>query len=257
MTMQSALYVGSVMHRRFRPRRHDLRHRVFWMLLDLDEIDAIDRALWLFSHRRFNAVSFRDADHGDGGGEPLRVQVERHLAAAGICPDGGAIRLLCMPRILGYGFNPLSIFYCYDRSGDLIALLYEVHNTFHERHTYLIKVDSLPDVRQRCDKCFYVSPFMDMEMTYEFRVAPPADRVNLTIRGLDAEGLLMVASLAGRRMALSDGALLRLSVSHPFLTLKAIGAIHWHALRLWLKGIALRKRPPKPDWPVSIVQVKG
>jgi len=149
--MNSTLYVGSVMHRRLRPRRHRLRYRVFWMLLDLDEIERLPRVLRLFSHNRFNAVSFHDADHGDGSATPLRAQVERHLAAAGIALGGGAIRLLCMPRILGYGFNPLSVYFCYQRSGLLAAILYEVHNTFGERHSYLIPTGGPVSAGHRAD----------------------------------------------------------------------------------------------------------
>ncbi len=176
MTANSALFIGAVIHRRLRPRQHYLRHSAFWMLLDLEELDALHRRLRLFSRDRFNAVSFHDTDHGEQTREPLRSQVERHLLAAGISLDGGAIRLLCMPRIFGYGFNPLSIYFCHRRDGALVALLYEVRNTFGERHRYLIPVGASDDavIRQSCDKCFYVSPFLDMSLRYDFRVVPPA-----------------------------------------------------------------------------------
>jgi DUF1365 family protein len=124
MTFASALYVGSVTHRRLRPRRHRLRHAVFWMLLDLDELDVLDRELRLFSRNSFNAVSFFDRDHGEQTDEPLRSQVERHLKAAGIeLSDDGAIRLFCMPRIFGYAFNPISIYFCHRGDGSIAALL--------------------------------------------------------------------------------------------------------------------------------------
>src|SRR5580658_140903 len=176
MNLRSTLYAGIVTHRRLRPRPHRLRYRVFWMLLDLDEIGRLPRRLRLFSHNRFNALSFFDTDHGDGSGRPLRDQVEGHLRAAGLATDGGAIRLFCMPRIFGYGFNPLSVYFCHRRDGALVALLYEVRNTFGERHSYLIPVGASDDavIRQSCDKCFYVSPFLDMSLRYDFRVVPPA-----------------------------------------------------------------------------------
>lgn len=254
----SALYVGSVVHRRLRPRRHHLRHAAFWLLLDLDEIDQLHRRLRLFSRGRFNAMSFFDTDHGDQTQEPLRQQVERHLRAAGIALDGGAIRLLCMPRIFGYGFNPLSIYFCHHRDGALVALLYEVRNTFGERHSYLIPVAATAGslIRQSCDKCFYVSPFMDMDLRYHFRVMPPAKIVSVVICASDAQGPTMAASLIGRPAQLSDMALLRLLLRVPFLTLKVIGAIHWHALRMWWKGFALRPRPPMPKCPVTTVAAK-
>jgi uncharacterized protein len=257
MTAGSALYVGSVAHRRMRPRAHHLRYGAFWMLLDLDAIDALDRRLRLFSRGRFNAMSFYDADHGEQTSEPLRAQVERYLASAGIALDGGAIELLCMPRIFGYGFNPLSIYFCYRADGTLAALLYEVRNTFGEQHSYLIPVPEVDNavVHQSCDKCFYVSPFMDMDMRYDFRVQLPGDKLSVVVSAGDAQGTTIVASLIGKRADLTDATLLGLLIRMPFLTLKVIGAIHWHALRMWLKGFVLKPRPPKPDWPVTTVAV--
>ena len=271
MNLRSALYVGTVMHRRVRPRPHRLRYRVFWMLFDLDEIEQLPRKLRLFSHNRLNACSLFDRDHGDGSGRRLRLQVEDHLRMAGIEPDGGPIRLLCMPRIFGYGFNPLSVYFCYQRDGSLVAILYEVHNTFKERHSYLIPVarDAGPAagiaagvrpgtvIDQSCRKGFYVSPFMDMDMSYAFRVAVPDERVAVAIRAADKDGLLLAAALAGNRVALTDAALLRILVSHPLLTLKVVGAIHWHALRLLLKGMRLRPRPRPPGAPVTVVNAES
>jgi DUF1365 family protein len=259
MSFRSSLYVGSVMHRRLRPRAHRLRYRVFWMLLDLDEIEDVSRGLKLFSHNRFNALSFHDADHGDGSGRPLRGQVEHHLRDANIEIDGGPIKLLCMPRMFGYGFNPLSIYFCYRRNGSLAALFYEVRNTFGERHSYLLPVDHVAGTvaDQHCEKVFYVSPFMDMAMHYAFRVAIPDERVSVAIRTSDQDGLMLFAALSGARVALTDAALLRAVLSHPLLPLKVIGAIHWHALRLLLKGLRLRPRPNPPPLPVTVGSSKG
>jgi DUF1365 family protein len=259
MSLRSALYAGTVMHRRVRPRAHRLRYRVFWMLLDLDEIERLPHSLRLFSHNRCNAVSFFDKDHGDGSGRPLRAQVEDHLKAAGIAPDGGPIRLLCMPRVFGYGFNPLSVYFCYQRDGSLAAILYEVHNTFGERHSYLIPVDRASGsvIDQRCRKLFYVSPFMDMDMSYAFRVAVPEERISVAIRAADKAGLLLVAALSGERRSLTDMALLRVLAAYPLLTLKVVAAIHWHAVRLLLKGFRLRRRPSPPDLPVTVVSAEG
>jgi hypothetical protein len=237
------------------------------MLLDLDEIDELPRRWRLFSRNRFNAVSFFDADHGDGCGRRLCDQVEDHLRGAGIATDGGAIRLFCMPRVFGFGFNPLSVYFCYQRDGSLAAILYEVHNMFRERHSYLIPVErdigaglgvtGAPGavIDQHCRKGFYVSPFMDMEMSYTFRVAVPDQRVMIAIRAADQDGLLLAAALTGERSALTDVALLRALATHPLLTLKVIGAIHWHALRLLLKG--LKPRPLPPASPVTVVNTEG
>jgi DUF1365 family protein len=247
MSRQSALYVGRVRHRRFRPRPHALAYRVFWMLLDLDEIDDLASTLRLFSRNRINLYSFRDADYGDRSGQPLRPQVEAMLARAGIAHDGGPIRLLTMPRILGYAFNPLSTYFCYRLDGRLCATVYEVHNTFGEIHSYVAPAE--PDgelVRQEAVKVFHVSPFMGLDMRYAFAVRPPAERVSVSIDGRDGEGRLITAVLSGERVPLRDTALLRLLLTHPLLTLKVTAAIHWHALRLLAKRIRWRPHPVAP-----------
>jgi len=259
MTFKSRLYVGTVSHRRFRPARHRLRYRMYWMLFDVDEIDALAKTLRWFSRNRFNLVSFFDRDHGPGDGQPVRAYVENALGRAGISADGGAIQLLCMPRIFGYTFNPLSVFFCYGEDGVLCAILYEVHNTFGQRHAYLIPAvgeDGAP-LRQRAHKRLYVSPFMGMDMRYEFSVLPPDDRVAITIKGSDGDGPLIAATLAGQARGLTDRALLRVLITHPLLTLKVISAIHWNALLLWLKGVRLRQRPAAPEMSVSVVTTNG
>ncbi len=254
---RSSLYCGTVVHRRLKPRRHRLAYRVFYLLADLDELPMLARSLRLFSYNRRNLFSFHDRDHGTGDGFPLRSHVERHLVAAGITPDGGAIRLLSLPRILGYMFNPLSVYFCHRRDDTLCALLYEVNNTFGERHSYLIPVDEADGatIRQRCAKRFYVSPFIEMAMTYHFRIVPPGPSIGIAIREEDAAGALLQASFAGRRVALSDAALASAFLRYPLLSLKVIGGIHWEALRLWLKGVPLQARPSPPLHPVTIVSL--
>ena len=254
MSEASALYVGIVTHRRLRPTSHRLRYRVFSLLLDLDELPALARRLRLFSHRRFNLFGFDERDHADGSGKPLRGWVEQHLAQAGIDLEGGPIRLLAMPRVLGYGFNPLSVYFCHHRDGRLVALLHEVHNTFGERHTYLIPVEEpAGSIRQDCAKTFHVSPFMAMDMRYEFRIRAPEETLSIVIRGLDADGPAIIAALAAQRQILTDAALARAFLRTPLLTLKVIGGIHWEALRLWRKGLKFYSKPEPPETTVSIV----
>lgn len=256
MTFVSALYSGTVAHRRLRPKPHRLRYRVFSLLLDIDEIPALCARLRLLSHRRFNLFSFDERDHADGSGASLRVWAESHLARAGIDLAGGPIRLLAMPRVLGYGFNPISVWFCYRHDGGLAALLHEVHNTFGERHSYLIPVATGDDpaaIAQSCPKTLHVSPFMPMDMRYDFRVHAPDERLSLAIRGSDADGPLIVAALTARRQALTDAALVRAFLRTPLLTLKVIGGIHWEAVRLWIKGLRLQPRPSAPPCPVSII----
>lgn len=250
----SALYAGSVMHVRLKPRRHRLAYRIFSLLLDLDELDALDRRLRLFSRNRFNIFSFHDGDHGGYGAGSLKAQVEGLLVSAGLEPDGGPVRLLAMPRLLGYAFNPLSIYFCHRRDGALLALLYEVNNTFGQRHSYLIPVAAGAEfpLRQRAEKQFYVSPFMDMDLTYAFRIRPPGDEVHVSILASDAEGPVLSAVHHAARRPLDDRELARAFAAYPFLTLKVMAGIHWEALRIWIKGIGLRRRPPAPAAPVTI-----
>jgi uncharacterized protein len=253
VSLDSALYVGRVTHHRLRPRRHRLAYRTYWFLLDLDDMPALARRLRLFAYNRYNLFSLHDEDHGSGADVPLRTQIEDHLASGGIDVDGGRILLLAMPRLLGYAFNPLSVYFCYGRDGALSALVYEVHNTFQERHSYVIAVDGgRGAVQQHCAKRFYVSPFLDMDMRYDFSVEAPGDAVRVTVRGSDHDGDIIAATLFGRREPLTDARLLGVFLSHPLLTLKVTIAIHFEALLLWLKGLRLRPRPAAPEPPVTI-----
>jgi len=247
----SALYIGDVMHHRLRPRAHRFRYRVFWLLLDLDEIDGLAARLRLFSRNRFNVLSISDKDYGAARLD--RAGVESLIREAGHRPAGGAIRLFTMPRVMGYAFNPLSIYFCYRRSGELDAVIYEVRNTFKQRHSYFFAVDSSDEacLHQTCGKNFYVSPFMGVGMTYEFALSQPRERFSVAIRGLDAEGLLIATALAATRCELTDARLFRAFIGFPFLTIKVIVAIHWEALRLWLKGTRLHTRPPPPAYSIS------
>ncbi len=254
MTCASGLYQGRVMHQRLRPRRHRLSYRIFQMLLDLDELPALDRAHRLFGYNRPGLLSFHDRDHGAGDGSSLRAYVEGVLADAGLDLRGGPVRLLCMPRVLGQAFNPLSLYFCHRRDGMLAAILYEVRNTFGQRHSYLIPVErqSGATVRQACEKVFYVSPFMDMNLGYAFDIRPPGEDVFIGVRSSDGEGPLLLATFRAERSELSDRAILGAFLSSPLLALKVVGSIHWEALKLWLKGVRLRRRPPAPDHAVTL-----
>lgn len=246
--MNSALYSGQVMHHRLRPREHTLRYRVFWMLLDLDELDQMSRSLRFFSRNRFNLMGFHDADHGDGSETPLRVQATRLLERRGVDIGSGAIRLLTMPRVLGYVFNPISLYYCHRPDGALAAMIYEVTSTFRERRAYVLPVapedGRVGRIDQATGKGLYVSPFMDMDMRYAFKGSVPDDRLDLAIDGLDSQGLLIATAMRGRRRALSDRAVLAAMAAMPLLTIKVVAAIHWEALKLWLKGVPLTRKPP-------------
>jgi DUF1365 family protein len=253
---QSAIYTGSVIHRRIRPRPHRLSYRVFSLLVDLDELPGLGLHLRLFAHNEWGLFSFFDRDHGDGSGH-LRRWVENQLAEAGLAPERGAIRILCYPRILGYVFNPLTVYFCHQPSGELIAILYEVSNRHSERHTYVIPVGAPAPtiVRQTCLKAFYVSPFIPMNCVYRFRVAPPRESVSVLVAESDAQGPLLTAAFFGSRRLLSDAMLLRLFCMYPLMTLKVTLGIHWEALRLFAKRLPVfPHRRAQERFGVSVVE---
>lgn len=232
MSINSAIYVGHVVHQRHRPKKHHLRYRVFSMLLDLDDLPRLDR-LRLFGHNRLSLFSFLDSDHVDGG--DLRQWVAAQLRKEGLAPPA-RIRLLCYPRILGYVFNPLTVWYCDDRDGAPLATIYEVHNTFGECHTYVLPAAG----EQAADKSFYVSPFIDMDCRYEFRLARPNERIRVAINETQGGEPLLYAAFTGTVHPFTDATLLKLFFTHPLMTLKVTAGIHWEALRLIGKGIRIR-----------------
>jgi DUF1365 family protein len=239
----ASLYVGEVMHARLKPIGHRFSYRVMSLLIDLDRLAAADRQSPLFGVNRAALYSFREADHGDRNGSPLRAYAQRCAAERGIDLTGGRVLLLCYPRLLGYTFNPLSVYFCYRAGGELALVIYEVHNTFGEIHPYVLPVQpdqiSAAGVRQSQDKLFYVSPFIEMAMRYHFRVLPPKDSVRLRILETDRDGPLLAATFSGRRRALNTAELLRAFFALPLVTLKIVAAIHWEALRLSAKGARL------------------
>jgi uncharacterized protein len=254
-SLASSIYIGDIRHTRLRPSRHRLRYRMLTFLVDLDELPALAARVSVFSFNRFNLFSFHERDHLSGTKQPLRLQVEEHLHQAGIHLDGGAIKLLCMPSVLGCVFNPISIYFCHGPDRGLRAILYEVNNTFGERHSYLIQTSD-PFARihlQQCDKAFFVSPFMDMNMHYRFHAQCPGSKVLVGVRAYGADGLILSAVLTGHRHELSTGGLLKAFVRQPLLALQVFAAIHWEALKLWRKGLRPRTRPPAPHDPVTIV----
>jgi DUF1365 family protein len=242
----AALYFGEVMHARLKPMGHRFNYRVMSLLIDLDRLKAADRQSPLFGVNRAALYSFNEADHGDRNGSSLRAYAQRCAAPRGIDLTGGKVLLLCYPRLFGYTFNPLSVYFCYRADGGLALLIYEVRNTFGDIHAYALAVKpgeiSTAGVRQQQDKLFYVSPFIEAAMRYHFRVSPPADDVKLRILETDNEGPLLAATFHGRRHALTTAALLRSLFALPLVTFKIVAAIHWEALRLWLKGARLVPR---------------
>ncbi len=251
----NALYVGEVVHRRVHGFEHTLRYRLYMLLLDIDATEARIRPLRWLSHGRFGLMSFSPRDHGDRSSTPLRTQIETHLLAVGIDLAGGRIQLLTMPRILGYGFNPLSVYFCHRPDGALAALMYEVTNTFHERHSYLVALPADPPpgpIRQTTEKAFFVSPFMDMDLTYDFTVHAPDQAVSVVVAVRKGDTPILTASFAGQRRPLTDAELFRAWITHPLLTWKVMWGIHWEAAKGMLKGARYRNRDAPPSHPVTL-----
>ncbi len=253
--MTSTLYLGAVMHRRLTPPRRRFVYRVFSMLIDLDELPALDAKLRLFSYNRRNLVSFFDADHGACDGSKPREWIEALLAGRDLGWQLGPVHLLCFPRLFGYVFNPLSIFFCRDRSGVLRGILYDVRNTFGDKHGYFIEVpadrNASAKIVQSCAKIFHVSPFLPLFGTYHFWLNEPDEGLSIAIRNDAADGNRLIAVQTGNRAGLSDKTLAKAIIRHPLMTLKVTAAIHWQALFLWLRGARFHPRPTPPDAAVS------
>jgi DUF1365 family protein len=255
----AALYRGRVMHARLHPFQHRFDYAVWSLLLDIDRIDDALAAAPLLKRNRFGLASFHDRDHGPRDGSPLRPHVDRLLARAGL-KRPARVRLLCHPRVLGYAFNPLAVYFCEDEGGALCGLVYEVRNTFGEHHSYVCPVApgeaSAAGVRQARDKLFFVSPFLDLDLGYRFRVAAPDERLRLRILVERAGAPVLATAYSAEREELTDAALARACLAVPLLGLKIMAAIHWEALRVWLKGARLVARPAPPP-PASFAAIRS
>ena len=236
---------GTVVHRRYRPKVHGLKYRVFSLLVDLDEAAALSGRLKLFSFNRPNLFSLHEKDHGSGAAGGLkRTIIDMVEARHGGCTIERVV-MLCFPRVLGYVFNPLTVYYCYGAGDVLKALVYEVNNTFGDRHHYVLGVESAPEgtLAQACTKKMYVSPFNAVEGAYEFHVSAPGENVAVGVN-LRVDGApVLKAYLAAKASELNDRALMGAFVRLPAMTFKVIAAIHYEALLLWLKGLKIKKRP--------------
>ena len=242
--MTSSIYNGTVIHKRFKPKIHFFKYRVFSLFIDLTELNNLEKKISFFSYNSFNLVSFFDKDHGDRDGSSLIKWVKKNLTENQISFDDIKIRLLCYPRILGYVFNPLSIFYCYQEN-NLKAIFYEVKNTFNEQHTYIFKVIDGEKIEQKCKKKFYVSPFMDMNTFYNFKLIAPGEKLSVFIKQTDDVGTVLTATQEGDRKKLNFKQLLINFFKYPLMTIKIISSIHFEAFLLWKKGAIYRKRNTK------------
>lgn len=240
MGLRSHLLAGKVRHRRTQPFTYQLEHDVFYFALDLDELDAVAARTRLVGRNRRAVVGFRDSDHLPTPAVDLDADVRAHLRGEGHDPAGWRITLITNLRILGYVFNPASFFLCRDADGALRVVIVEVHNTFGERHLYTLRPDSagpasVAPFGASMEKEFFVSPFISIDGRYAVHVRDEDDlRISIVLRQ-DGD-VRLSTSLVLERRPLTDRAILRLLFRHPLMTQRTMGLIHWHALRLWLRG---------------------
>ena len=241
--MRSHLLEGVVRHRRARPFVYDLEHKVYYLALDLNELDEVAHSIKLISRNRPNILSFRDGDHLDPPASDLAHELRAHLRTEGLDPEGWQVTLVTNLRVFGYVFNPASFFLCRDPSGDLRAVIVEVHNTHGGRHLYtLLRDGDASDLVGSMDKDFYVSPFIEMVGRYTVRVRDEPTRLRITINEDQDSSLLLHTSIDLTRRRLTDRTIARALIRYPFVTHKTIGMIHWHAFRLWRRGARFHRQ---------------
>ncbi len=257
--MKSAIYKGVVVHRRLRPFGHLLKYNIFYLLIDLEELSSLDKLSYLLSVNKPNVMSLRTADFGSDRGQGLLDDIKSLVASKAQTVPISSVRLLCIPRLFGYAFNPISTYFCYSDAEELVAVVYEVRNTFGEKHHYVVAVDGdAPQaiLKHNCSKEMYVSPFIEMDCQYYFSVIPPAEKIVLSIKQSQNNQPLLNASFSGKRMALTRKALTGQILSMPFNSFKVIAGIHWEALKLWLRGLPLVERVKKADVPAALASLK-
>jgi uncharacterized protein len=247
----ATLYVGEVMHARLKPFRHRFAYKVFSLLIDIDRLGEAGRLTPLLAVNRPGFCSFRESDHVERKGESLRAYADRLLANVGLGCRASRILLLTCPRILGHVFNPISVYFAFDDHDQPVALVYDVRNTFGQRHAYVAPVASgevgPAGIRQSRDKVLHVSPFIDMEARYHFRMLPPGKVVRMRIHETLAGEPLLAATFAGEARPLDTATLAGCLLKFPLLTWKIVAGIHWEALKLWLKGAKFHPSPAPTD----------
>lgn len=255
MIRAAVLFDGEVMHRRFFPVEYRFKYRIFSLLIDIDQLGSFSAQSRVLSRNRFNILSFHDRDHGPKDGTNLRHWIDNVLINAGVSYPSERVELLCMPRYLGFAFNPLSIWFCYRSGGDVHAILCEVRNTFGESHCYLLHKngDMLHwPVKSIHKKHFHVSPFISMDAEYRFCVSPPMNSFAFGIREFQDDKCMLSAVQTGKRKPATTGNLLRSSILMPLMTIKVVLMIHWNALLIWAKGAKFHRKPNPPETEVSV-----
>ncbi|MDB6140287.1 MAG: hypothetical protein JWO94_3359 [Verrucomicrobiaceae bacterium] len=247
--LTSCLYDCEVVHERLSPKRHGFRYRLFFMDLALDELPLLEKRLWLFSRNRRNFYGFQDTDHLDLSCGSTAANITRHLADNGVSlPKGARIRLVTLPRVLGYIFNPVCFYFFFDKAGTPLHAVAEVTNTFHEMKPYLIpEPDEKGVFNLTTPKHFYVSPFSGLDTSFHFQLGVPGEKIKIHIDDLEDGQKTLMSWIHGERRELTDARLLWYLVRFPALTVMVIGRIHWQAFRLWLKKLPFHRKSASPE----------
>lgn len=255
-TINSCLYRARVMHHRLAPKEHSFWYDVFMFYLDLDEIDRLSKKLKWMSRNHFNLFNFRDKDHLQLPREKpdttknIRQHITDYLKQNDVDIGNGRIMVLTNLCTLGYQFNPVSFYFCYNEQNDPVCSVVEVCNTFLEMKPYFLGAATKTgdNFRLNTDKYFYVSPFIDMDTVFDFNLDIPGEKLNIKIDDYDKEGKrFFISTLNGKRVALTDARLLQYFFSFPLITLKVITLIHWQALKLFLKKLPFHKKNDNAD----------
>lgn len=244
--MNSCIYECVVMHRRLKPKVHQFTYRVFLFWIDLDELAAIQKSIPIFSSESANIYSLRTQDHFSLGKPSIRENVLAWVRDQGELRDVANIRMLTLPRFLGYTFNPITIYLLYDTNHQPITSVTEVGNTFRELKPYLVPKDR-EQFHARVTKNFYVSPFSDLDLAFDFRYAEPGEKLRVWIDSYRGDEKELISVMNGERRPMTAWNLALCTIKYPFITLKVIGLIHWEAFRLWVKKIPFRYKEANPE----------
>ena len=249
MLPNGSIFRGEVVHKRMRPVEHKLRYRVFSLLMDVDRLEDEAKRLKLFSLNRFNLFSIKERQHGNRDGSSLSDFAWQQVRKAGMGERVERIMVLFYPRIFGFAFNPLTVYYCLDADGAPALMIYEVRNTFGQALTYILPAGADHDgtFTHVIDKCFYVSPFNEVDGRYSFHVIRPDDELTVGVALKTDDAPLIRTHFKGHRNKLTDRALMKVFCAYPLMTLKVVAAIHWEALKIWRKGMRINTCPDAPE----------
>jgi DUF1365 family protein len=250
MDISAQLYAGRVSHIRHTPFQHKFNYRIWMMAIELDAMDTLAASSVCFAHNRFGLLSIHDKDHGFRDGRPLRAYVEEALTRQGFQDYAAKIVFVSIPRLLGYAFNPISFYYCYDAQGKLGAVLHQVKNTFGGQLGYLMSVEDENNIHQSAAKRLRVSPFFDLAGGYHFSLTAPGENLKIMIQYSAAGEKRLTAAMALRARPFNGTSIFRLLLQMPLTPLKVIAAIHFEALRLYLKGAKFHAAPDEKHEPV-------